>query len=98
MANPYRVLDASPEDTDEAIRRRYLEAVRRYPPERFPAEFQRIREAYECIRDQEHRLEFLLFEPAQGESLDELLAEERCRTSCRRVSLRTLLSFVGETQ
>lgn len=34
MANPYDILGVTFEDGDETIRRRYLDAVRRSPPER----------------------------------------------------------------
>ncbi len=97
MANPYDVLGVRFDDSDRVIRERYLEAVRRFPPERCPEEFQRARKAYELIRDEEHRLKFLLFCPQQGESIEELLAEERCRSTPRRVSLSSLLSLLGET-
>ncbi|MGB2985331.1 MAG: J domain-containing protein [Phycisphaerae bacterium] len=96
MPNPYEVLNVTFEDGDEVIRRHYLEAVRRFPPERHPKEFGRVREAYERIKDEEGRLKFLLFEPSQGESIDELLAEEQCRKSVKRVGLPSLLKLLNE--
>jgi curved DNA-binding protein CbpA len=98
MANPYDILGATPADSDEAIRQHYLEAVRRFPPERHPEEFRRIREAYEQLKDADSRLAFLLFEPAQGESLDELIEEEKCRTTRKRVGLGTLLSLLEQAR
>ncbi len=98
MANPYSILGATPTDDDDAIRRHYVEAVRRFPPERCPEQFARIREAYERIKDENARLDFLLFNPTQGESIDELIAEERCRTTPKRVGLATLLSLLGEAR
>lgn len=96
MPNPYHVLGVGPEDTDETIRQAYLAAVRRNPPDRCPQEFQRIATAYERIKDEESRLALLLFDPSWGETLDDLIAEEQCRTSFRRVGLTALLSILSE--
>ncbi len=96
MPNPYDVLGASPDDNDDAIRQKYLATVRLHPPERSPAAFQRAREAYELIKDEDRRLRMLLFEPAQGESLDELIEEAKCQTSRKRIGLSALLSLLNE--
>ncbi|HSW47313.1 MAG TPA: J domain-containing protein [Phycisphaerae bacterium] len=98
MANPYAILSVTPADGDEAIRQRYLEAVRRFPPERCPDEFKRVRNAYELIKDVRSRLAFLLFEPSQGETLDELLEEEKCRNVPRRMGLTTLLRLLDQAR
>lgn len=98
MPNPYAVLGASPDDDDATIREKYLDAVRRNPPERCAAAFQRAREAYERIKDEESRLTLLLFDPTQGESLDELLEEEKCQTSRKRIGLSSLLSLLNESR
>ncbi len=97
MANPYTVLDTKPQDSDEVIRQRYLEAVRRCPPEQRPDEFRRINEAYDRIKGEESRLRFLLFEPSQGETLDDLIAEEKCKTRTKRMRLTTLLKLLETT-
>ena len=97
MANPYDILGVTPEDGDETIRHRYLEAVRRFTPERCPDAFRRVRDAYERIKDADSRLAFLLFDPSQGESIEELLEEERCRKVPKRIGLATLLSLLNET-
>jgi len=98
MPNPYEVLGVKFDDGDETIRQAYLGAVRRFPPERCPRDFQRVRDAYERIKDEESRLALLLFEPAQGETIDDLLAEEKCRTSQKRIGLSSLLSLLNETR
>jgi len=96
MPNPYEVLNVRLGDSDETIRQAYLAAVRRFPPDRSPREFQRACEAYERIKDQESRLALLLFDPAQGETIEDLLEEERCRTSQKRVGLSTLINLLNE--
>jgi len=97
MANPYTLLGVQPHESDEVIRQQYLKAVRQYPPDRCPSEFRRVHEAYERIKDEESRLAFLLFDPTQGETLDDLIAEEECKTTTRRVGLSTLLKFLERT-
>jgi len=59
--NPYLVLGLSPEAGDAEIRRAYLEAIREFPPEREPEQFQAISQAYEKIRDEKSRLNYILF-------------------------------------
>lgn len=60
--NPYAVLGIPEEtDDDEAIRKAWLEGVRRCPPENNAEQFARIREAYEMIRDREARYRLRTF-------------------------------------
>jgi curved DNA-binding protein CbpA len=60
--NPYLILRVSPRAGDAEIRRAYLDAVRRFPPEREPERFQTISRAYEQIRDEKSRLKYFLFD------------------------------------
>jgi curved DNA-binding protein CbpA len=59
--NPYLILRVSPRASDAEIRRAYLEGIRKFPPEREPERFQTISRAYEQIRDEKSRLNYLLF-------------------------------------
>ncbi len=90
MANAYRVLGVSQTTSDEEVRRRYLSLVHRFPPEREPAQFRRIQDAYEALRDRRARLRYLTFEPSRGESLEEWIAE------LRRDAMRPGLDAVRE--
>jgi curved DNA-binding protein CbpA len=94
MDDPYQVLGLSPDSDDEAVRRRYLELVRRYSPEHHPEQFAAVRAAYEELRDGDARLRRRLFDVGKKESIDALLEEIECRTPRRRTSLRQLLAAV----
>jgi curved DNA-binding protein CbpA len=94
MTDPYQILGLPPDSDDETIRRRYLELVREFSPERHPEKFAAIRTAYESLRNLDTRLKYRLFEAGRQESVDALIEEITCRTPRRRVSLETLLATV----
>jgi curved DNA-binding protein CbpA len=94
MSDPYEVLGLSDDSDDEAIRRRYLELVRQYPPEHQPEKFAAVRAAYESLRDLNTRLRHRLFEAGKKETIDALIEEIACRSPRRRMSLTTLLDLV----
>ena len=96
MADPYEILGLSPDSDDEAIRRRYLELVRQYTPERHPERFAAVRQAYESLRDLNTRLRYRLFEAGRNDSVDAIIEELSCRTTRRRLSLESLLSTTGK--
>ena len=94
MTDPWTILDLPPEADDAAIRARFVELVRRYPPEQAPERFAPIRAAYDLIRDRDRRLEYRLFEAGHDETLDTLIEERACRTPRRRPTLAELLAVV----
>src|SRR5260221_7555292 len=94
MTDPYTVLGLSTDSDDETIRRRYLELVKQFSPEHHPEKFAAIRAAYESMRDLNTRLRYRLFEAGKKESVDVIIEELTCRSTRRRVSLKTLLSTV----
>ena len=71
--NPFAVLGLDEDASDAAVRAAYLAAVRAHPPDRDPAGFQRIREAYDAIRDEDRRLDLRLFGPPPLDHLEALL-------------------------
>ena len=93
MSDPYEVLGLPADSDDEAIRRRYLELVREFPPEHQPQRFAAVRAAYEALRDLNTRLRYRLFEAGKRETIDALLEEIACRSPRRRMSLKTLLDL-----
>jgi curved DNA-binding protein CbpA len=54
----YERLEVARTASREEIKHAYLRLVRRYPPERAPEEFKRIREAYETLSDPRTRHEY----------------------------------------
>src|SRR3954452_11128315 len=93
MSDPYETLGL-PRHADEAeIRRRYLELVREFSPDRAPERFSAIRDAYEALRDPTRRLETQLFEPDTSDSLDAIAADLRARLAGERVPLDVLVAM-----
>ena len=66
------ILGVGPEAGDEEIRVAYLRKVKEYPPDQSPQEFERIREAYEALRDPRRRIAHIL-DAAVDEPLTSLL-------------------------
>ena len=92
MDDPHLVLGLPPDCDDETIRRRYLELVRQFSPEHHPTRFAAIRAAYERLRDRNARVQYRLFEAGKKETIESIVEEIACRSSRRRVSLKTLLT------
>jgi curved DNA-binding protein CbpA len=94
MTDPYAVLGLPADCDDDTIRRRYLELVKQFSPERHPEKFAAIRRAYETMRDLDTRLRYRLFEAGRNESIDTILEELACRTSRRRLKLQEMVQSV----
>jgi curved DNA-binding protein CbpA len=94
MTDAYQVLGISADSDDAAIRRRYLELVRQYPPEQHPEKFAAVREAYETLKDTDTRLHRRLFDVDKDDAIDKLIEEIACRNQRRRLSLAELLTTV----
>jgi curved DNA-binding protein CbpA len=94
MTDPYAELGLPSDADDEAIRRRYLELVREFPPEQATEKFAKVRAAYDSLKDLNTRLQHRLFERGRQDSLDVLIEELACRSPRNRVSLETLLQVV----
>ncbi len=97
MDDPYAVLNLPSESDDETIRLRYLELVRKYPPEQAPEKFAAVRAAYESLKDLRTRLNHRLFEAGKRESVEAILEELTCRSARRRVPFKTLLANARRT-
>jgi curved DNA-binding protein CbpA len=94
MTDAYAVLGLPADSDDETIRRRYLELVRQYSPERHPERFAAIRQAYESLRDLDTRVGHRLFEAGRSESIEAVIEEIACQSPRRRLSLQALLTVL----
>ena len=93
MSDPYEVLGIDPASGDAEIRRRYLELVRRYPPDQHPERFAAVREAYDQLRDPVARLRAKLFPAKPHETMDAILADVEQRLRTARIPVKTLVSL-----
>jgi curved DNA-binding protein CbpA len=71
--DPRAVLGVSSDANDEQIRDAYLHKLQEFPPDRCPAEFERVRDAYELLRDQRRRAHHMLFSCDPNAPLESLL-------------------------
>ncbi|MEO6811353.1 MAG: J domain-containing protein [Isosphaeraceae bacterium] len=93
MTEPHNVLGLSPHADEETIRKRYLELVREFPPDRAPERFAAIRAAYDQVRDPSLQLQIQLFEPETDDSLDAIADDLRARLRQRMIPTSVLLSL-----
>jgi curved DNA-binding protein CbpA len=56
MTDPREVLGVSQDAGEEEIRAAYLRKVKEHPPDRSPEDFERIRDAYDSLRDPRRRM------------------------------------------
>lgn len=56
--NYYKILGIRSNASPQLVKQKYIEAVKAFPPENHPQEFERIRRAYETLRDPKKRREY----------------------------------------
>ena len=61
LESPFDILGVREDADDDAIRAAYVAGVQRYPPDRDAEGFQRIRVAYELLKNKDERLKLKLF-------------------------------------
>ncbi len=95
MSDPYEVLGLSRTADEGETRRRYLELVRQFPPDRDPTRFAEIRAAYDEVRDPVRRLQNQVLEPDSGETITSLANEirDRLRQELQKLPVETLLAM-----
>lgn len=54
--DPWAVLGVSSQAGDDEIRAAYLRGVKKHPPDRSPEQFERIRDAYDALRNPKGRM------------------------------------------
>ena len=88
------VLGVAAGATEEEIRSAYLRKVKEHPPERDPAAFERIRDAYEVLRDPRRRARQMLLAGQSNESMTAAL--RACRGQRRFVGPQAWLAVLKE--
>jgi preprotein translocase subunit Sec63 len=78
VSDPREVLGVPPNAGEEEIRAAYLRKVKEYPPDRSPEEFEKIRDAFETLRDPRQRTRAMLLSTDPDAPLAALL-EGRAR-------------------
>ena len=93
MATPYILLGINHDANDVDVKQAYLKKVRDYPPERYPEQFRRIRQAYELLKDEKSRMAYRLFyqEPlSSSEVLAALFIEQKRSVPTEKLLLNAL--------
>jgi curved DNA-binding protein CbpA len=75
--NPHHVLGVAQDAKITEIRTAYLNKIKEYPPEKFPAEFERVRDAYTILSDAGYRTRLMLQSTDPGSSLESLLDDQK---------------------
>jgi curved DNA-binding protein CbpA len=94
--NPYLILGVPLQSDDAQIRRAYLEAVKRTPPDTHPERFQAANQAYEAIKDESSRLKYYLFDktcPADS-PLDAFVRHVRSGPSLKPLPFEEMKEFL----
>jgi len=94
MKTPYEILGISEDCDDEIVKKGYLGMVRQFPPERFPDDFQRIRNAYEQIKTDKDRASLELFDRTLPEP-EELIRELKKISTENRPDEQTLQELLA---
>jgi hypothetical protein len=71
--NPNEILGVPSNASEEEIRVAWLAKVKEFPPDRSPAEFERIRDAYDTLRDPRKRAKAMLLSMDFGGPLVSLI-------------------------
>jgi hypothetical protein len=75
--NPQTIIGVTADATPEEIRAAYLNKIREYPPEKFPGEFERVRDAYAILSDARYRSRLMLQSINPAASLETLLDHQK---------------------
>jgi len=75
--NPQNILGVPQDAKAGEIRTAYLNKIKEYPPEKFPAEFERVRDAYTILSDVHYRTRLMLQSADPEASLETLLDNQK---------------------
>jgi curved DNA-binding protein CbpA len=79
MPDHFLILGVDFDADDAAVEAAYRSAIKRCPPDREPAVFQSVREAYERLRTQRDRIAYRLFDTEPPQPIDLLRRAEANR-------------------
>ncbi|MDA1015343.1 MAG: DnaJ domain-containing protein [Planctomycetota bacterium] len=91
MRKPEDVLGLDANANEATVRRRYLELVRQFPPDREPERFRDIRQAYDQLRDPLRKMQSQLFGFVEGEDLNDIIGDLRKELRTARFDTEALL-------
>ncbi|MGD8259184.1 MAG: J domain-containing protein [Desulfobacterales bacterium] len=74
---PQNILGVPPDAGPDEIRAAYLNKIKEYPPEKFPAEFERVRDAYTVLSDVRYRIRLMLRSADPEASMETLLDDQQ---------------------
>ena len=89
----YHTLGLSPDCSEEELRKRYLELVRRYPPESHPEKFSQIYEAYEKLKNPLETVSEIIFSMDADDSIDRIIADVLADVRGERLPTSMLLKM-----
>lgn len=68
----YKILGTTAKISDKRIKEKYIQAVRKHPPETDPEGFEKVRYAYETLKNPEQRKQYDIYRK-HGNSLNKML-------------------------
>ncbi len=97
MLTAYLILGLPLTASDRQIRKRYLELVRRYTPEKEPCRFQEISEAFEQLKNVRARVGNRILVPLECKDSEQALTRlaHASRPARRRAGLGELLAHIS---
>ena len=75
--NPQNILGVPRDAGPGEIRTAYLNKIKEYPPEKFPAEFERVRDAYTMLSDARYRTRLMLRSTDLEASMETVLDDQQ---------------------
>lgn len=93
----YDVLGVTPASGEADVRKRYLELVREFPPDKAPEKFAAIRAAYDEVRDPLPRLQKWLFSLESSETFEGIEADVRQRLRKTQFTAKDLLALARDS-
>ena len=89
----YQTLGLAPGCSEDELRKRYLELVRRYPPETHAEKFSRIHEAYEKLKNPLESMPDMLFDLDSDDSIERIIADALDDIRSERLPTQVLLKM-----